>query len=303
MRIVTFGILAGLSLCGLSGAHAADLDFAALRGSTIDAPAPAGNWEGVYFGAHGGWSSTNFGFRNVFQPIISDYFRGYRYEQDLGASTFLQPTDVRRDGTSFGAYAGINFQFDEFVAGVEADYTHLGSTGRWTGDRGTIYTIASDGYFRALALDGQTSTRIDDYATVRARFGYDVGNFLPFVTGGLAIGSAQVTDKVSGYAYEYDQNQYKANLASSDPNKPTVNHGGYASFDNDNPNGSTPALRVLPGHSKEKVVGGIAAGAGLDFALTANILLRAEYQYVMFNDFDGHKSNINTVRGGAAVKF
>ncbi len=48
---------------------------------------------------------------------------------------------------------------------------------------------------------------------------------------------------------------------------------------------------------------GVALGAGLEFALTSNIVLRGEYQYILFNDFDGHKVNVNTVRGGAAVKF
>jgi outer membrane immunogenic protein len=51
------------------------------------------------------------------------------------------------------------------------------------------------------------------------------------------------------------------------------------------------------------VIGGVALGAGLEFALTSNIMLRGEYQYVLFNDFKGHSAEINTVRGGAAVKF
>jgi outer membrane immunogenic protein len=31
--------------------------------------------------------------------------------------------------------------------------------------------------------------------------------------------------------------------------------------------------------------------------------VRGEYQYVQFQDFNGHKAELNTVRGGAAVKF
>jgi opacity protein-like surface antigen len=37
--------------------------------------------------------------------------------------------------------------------------------------------------------------------------------------------------------------------------------------------------------------------------LTSNIFVRGEYQYAFFNDFDGHKFNVNLVRGGAGVKF
>ncbi len=30
---------------------------------------------------------------------------------------------------SFGAYAGVNYQFDDAVFGIELDYTHSGITG------------------------------------------------------------------------------------------------------------------------------------------------------------------------------
>ncbi|MFE1598467.1 outer membrane protein [Methylobacterium sp. ID0610] len=299
MRIVTSGLLAALCLGGLDPALAADLDFGTLRGSSFDAPAPVGNWDGVYVGGHGGWSSASFGFGNVFQTPVANYFRRSTYESNFGASSLLYPQSARRDGTSFGAYLGINFQFDEIVAGAELDYTHLGVQGT------TIDAIGrqnlTNGYWQALDLIGEAKTKIEDYATLRARFGYDVGNVMPYVTAGLAIGRARITDTVAVEANGYDQATYNSNKASG-ANAPVM-HDGYASFNQADVTQSVPAGPTVITKSREKIVGGIAAGAGLEFALTSSILLRAEYQYVQFNDFDGHKANINTVRGGAALKF
>ncbi|ACA17474.1 porin [Methylobacterium sp. 4-46] len=300
MRIVTSTLLAGLCVCGLTPARAADLDFATLRGTSYDAPAPAGNWDGFYFGGHGGWTSTSFGFGSVFQAPVANYLRQTKFESDLNASTLLHPGSMRRDSTTFGAYVGINFQLDEFVAGAELDYTHLSARG-WTSDEIGRAIVGSDGWWRAVYLTGNASTRIDDYATLRARFGYDAGNFMPFVTGGFAIGRAQISETIGVQPIEYDQATYKSNQSAARP--AYVNYSGYSNFDQTNPGASTPSAPHLLVRSREKIVGGIAAGAGMEFAMTANILLRAEYQFVQFNDFDGHKANINTVRGGAALKF
>ncbi|ACL59419.1 outer membrane protein [Methylobacterium nodulans] len=284
---------------GVTPARAADLDFGTLRGGSYDTPAPVGNWDGFYVGGHGGWTSTSFGFGNVFQAPVANYFRLTTYEANLSASTLLRAQDARRDGTSFGAYAGVNFQFDEFVAGAELDYTHLGVTGSTTD--AIARQKVTDGYWQALSLVGEAKTRLDDYATIRARFGYDAGNFMPYVTGGFAIGRAQITDTVTIQARGYDQATYNSNQATGAT--AYVNRDGYRSFDPTNVSRSVVADPDVVQRTREKIVGGIAAGAGMEFALTANILLRAEYQFVQFNDFDGHKANINTVRGGASVKF
>ncbi|GJD49498.1 hypothetical protein OPKNFCMD_2229 [Methylobacterium crusticola] len=305
MRIAIYGLLGCLGLLEATAASAADFDFGSLRGGSYEpvaAPSLA-TWEGIYVGGHGGWSSTNFGFGSVFQPLVADHLRGRALESILGASSLLSAVDSRRDGATFGAFAGINYQFDEVVAGVEFDYTHAGITGR-SADRTGRYIVGSDGYLYGANLSGEAATRLDDYATIRARFGYTVGGFLPYVTGGFAVGRAQISETVAVRAYEYDQATYRSNQALADPSQRVyVNNSGYANFIQGNPGGSTLAAPDILHRSKEKIVGGIAAGAGLEYAITPGLILRAEYQYVLFNDFDGHKLNVNTVRGGAAVKF
>ncbi|MET7247512.1 outer membrane beta-barrel protein [Methylobacterium sp. EM32] len=310
MRFASFGFLVGsvlvsLSVAATTTARAADLDFGALRGSEFEpAAAPVVDvWDGIYVGGHGGWSSASFGFGNVFQSTVAQVLRATAIESTLSASTLLHARDVRRDGTTFGAYAGVNYQFDETVIGVEVDYTHSGLRGR-SSDAIHRYNTDASGYLRGAKLSGDASTEIDDYATIRARVGYTVAGFMPFVTGGFAIGRAQIAETVAVRGYEYDEATYRKNQAITDGSKPAyVNRSGYTTFSPDNPGSSVLAPPNIFTPSKEKIVGGIAAGAGLEYAITPNLLLRAEYQYILFNDFDGHKLNINTVRGGAAVKF
>ncbi|SFV13221.1 outer membrane insertion C-terminal signal [Methylobacterium sp. 174MFSha1.1] len=310
MRFASFGFLVGSVLVSLSVAatttvRAADLDFGALRGGEFEpAAAPVVDvWDGIYVGGHGGWSSASFGFGNVFQSTVAQALRATAIESTLSASTLLHARDVRRDGTTFGAYAGVNYQFDETVVGVEVDYTHSGLRGR-SSDAIGREIVDSKGYLRGADLSGDATTQIKDYATIRARVGYTVAGFMPFVTGGFAIGRAQIAETVAVRGYEYDQSAYRSNQALTPPAKSVyVGNSGYANFRQDDPGGSVLAPPDIFTPSKEKIVGGIAAGAGLEYAITPNLLLRAEYQYILFNDFDGHKLNVNTVRGGAAVKF
>ncbi|MCJ2083121.1 outer membrane protein [Methylobacterium sp. J-090] len=302
MRTLTLALLTTLTLGAVTGAHAADLDYGVLRGPDYEPEAPLIDWNGIYFGGHGGYTSAAMGFANSFQPLVANALRATTAETVLGASTLLSPQAVRVGGASYGAFAGFNYQFDETVVGVEVDYTRFERGGTTTDAIGRFKTTG-DGFLETVSLSGLASTRIEDYGTIRARGGWAFGNLLPFVTGGLAIGRAQVVDRVSINDYGYDQATYKANVALTTGQPAYVNNFGYASFNQTNPANSRVAAPTIVGRTTTKVVGGVTLGAGIEYALTQNILLRGEYQYVLFNDFDGHKVNLNTVRGGAAVKF
>ena len=301
MRILTIGLLTATALVCASAVHAADLDYDVLRGAEYEPPAPLVDWGGVYVGGHGGYSSSALGFRNVFQPIVANALRATVIEEEMGVSSLLVTRDVRVSGASYGAYAGYNWQFENTVVGVEFDYTRFDVNGVSSDAIGRSQTT-SDGFLNNVNLSGVTSTKLEDYGTIRARAGYALGSFLPFVTAGVAIGRAEITDRVGIQAYGYDQAAYKANQQS--PTTPTyINYYGYSYFDQSNPAAGVPAVADRYERSKTKVVAGVALGGGLEYAITSNFLLRGEYQYVLFNDFDGHKVNVNTVRGGAAYKF
>ncbi|KQO72550.1 MULTISPECIES: outer membrane protein [unclassified Methylobacterium] len=312
MRTLTLALLTTLALGAGSTAGAADLDYGVLRGPDYEPAAPIIDWNGVYVGGHGGYTSAALQQKNVFQDILALQFRARDIESQFSASNLLAIPSTRIEGTSYGAFAGFNYQFDEAVVGIEADYTRFNRTGVASNGIGRIM-MTSGGIAETVNLFGESTTKIEDYGTIRARGGWSFGSFLPFVTGGVAIGRAIVTDQVLVQNYGYDARTYAANQALTAGAPAYVSRHDYLSFNpaypgvQSSPNGALQTVPAAPvAISKgptEKIVGGIALGAGMEYALTQNILLRAEYQYVLFNDFDGHKVNLNTVRGGAAVKF
>ncbi|WP_232628984.1 outer membrane protein [Methylobacterium sp. Leaf118] len=288
MRFATLGLLTVLVSAPL-GATAADLDYGYLRGSDDGyAAAPVIDWSGVYVGGHGGYSSASQGFGKVFQPIVANALRYSISEEHLNASSLLATRSTHTGGESYGAYVGYNVQFDEVVVGLEGDYTYFGRTG-FSSDTIRRFSDQAGEFYAAVGLNGVASTKIQDYGTIRGRAGYAFGSFLPYVTGGVAVGRATIRDSVDIQSFGFNKTN------------PTVNYG-YAYFNPGDPMNGIPGTTTYGG-TKKVTVGGVALGAGLEYAITPNILLRGEYQYVLFNDFKGHSAELNTVRGGAAFKF
>ncbi|MCG5247270.1 outer membrane protein [Methylorubrum extorquens] len=299
MRIATLALLTTVLV---SPALAADLDYGVLRGYDDDYPAPAPiiDWSGFYVGGHGGYSSAALGFGNAFQPIVATALRYSVVEAEMNASQLLAARSTHSGGASYGVFAGVNYQFEDVVVGFEADYTYFGQSGT-TSDQIARYMITKDNYLRTVDLSGQASTKIQDYGTIRGRLGYAFGNLLPFVTGGVAVGRATVHNTVTIQSYGYNNTTYATNQTGT--TKSYIDNEGYSVFYQNNPPGSIPAPGTVHGTTKKVTVTGIAVGGGLEYAITPNFLLRGEYQYVLFNDFQGHKAELNTVRGGAAIKF
>lgn len=299
MRIATLGLLA--ALVSASGAAAADLDYGYLRGADDDyAPAPDIDWSGFYVGGHGGYSSAPLGFGSSSRSIVANALRATYQETELKASSLLSVESANVAGPSYGALAGYNAQFENVVFGLEADYTFFGRENSGF-DQIARSMVTSNGYETGVALRSLANTKIEDYGSIRGRLGYAFGSFLPYVTGGLAVGRATVSDRVAIQSFGYDKATYTSNLTAAKP--AYVDRYGYSSFDQTDPGAAILEPAMIYGSTKKVIIGGVALGAGLEFALTSNILLRGEYQYVLFNDFKGHSAEINTVRGGAAVKF
>ncbi|MFD0936727.1 outer membrane protein [Methylobacterium trifolii] len=308
MRSLSLAVLAATTLAALSSAKAADLDSDFLRGPDYD-PAPAYaaiDWSGVYVGGHAGYTSAALAQRNVLRSRLQDYFRYRDVESQFTASNLIALPGSRATGASFGGFAGFNVQYDDVVLGIEADYTRFGRSAISSASIGRIYSL-SNGISETVDIAGQSRTEIEDYGTIRARAGYAMGSFLPFITGGLAIGRVTANDTAAVQNYGYNQQTYAANQALPASQRLEVYNHGYYSFNPNAPTGfgTIPyAPEQLPGTSiRTKTVGGAALGAGLEYAITSNILLRGEYQYVLFQSFNGHRAELNTIRGGAALKF
>lgn len=171
------------------------------------------NWTGAYVGAHAGygWGSTH----DVSNPAAPS--------KDL-------------DGIFGGLRVGYNHQFsNNVVIGVEAD--------AWLGSVSNDWRDSSQysGYF--------TEDKVTAGASLRARLGYSIDRFLPFVTGGVTIAK---TDNTLG----------------CDPALVRANAGSCL---------SNPARAFKT--SKSDTTVGYVVGGGAEYAITGNWTLSAEYLY------------------------
>jgi outer membrane immunogenic protein len=131
------------------------------------APPPAVfNWTGFYVGGH----------------IGSGVERGQLSGLPAGGFFFPVPTpplDFRADGFVGGGQLGYNWQWMNWVVGVEGDISasHLRSS--------APFSIVS-GFLSTTAVTGTGELNTDLFTTARGRLGYAAGNLLFYGSGGFA---------------------------------------------------------------------------------------------------------------------
>lgn len=154
--------------------------------SAFAAPPPATfNWTGFYVGVHGGyaWGEHHVADDN---PTVA-------YEMET-------------DGFLGGAQVGFDYQFGNFVLGVEGDIS-------W----GDMSTRANN---VGLGLDA--TFEADYIASLRARLGYSMQSLLLYATGGAAF--AQFTDAnyftggtPFGQPFDHDETGWTIGLGAEFP--------------------------------------------------------------------------------------
>lgn len=234
MKKTALGLFIAIGLTG--AAQAADLTTPY---EPVPAPAPTFSWTGVYIGAHGGYSWADF----TSEP--TDAYGG-----------------MKPDGWFGGGQAGYNYQFsNNIVLGIEAD----ASFGSQNDDASALFDFDE----ASFGLDYQA--RIDSFGTVRARAGYAIDHFLPYVTGGFAWANTKL--------------DFHQNVTS-----------GNASVD----------LQA----SDKQTFTGWTIGAGLEYAVTNNVTAKVEYLYADLGskDFDlgtpvPGDITLQTVKFGLNYKF
>ena len=160
-RVVLAGAIALAAMSMVGTASAADL----ARPMATKAPPPfippAYNWTGFYAGINGGggWGSSQWSNG----PATSGAY-------DLS-------------GGMVGGTLGYNWQYNQFVFGLEGDVD-------WTNIRGS-----GDG---PGCPSASCQTRNDWLGTARGRIGYAFDRFLPYVTGGLAVGDIKASASPGG---------------------------------------------------------------------------------------------------------
>ena len=84
-------------------------------------------------------------------------------------------------GGLFGGQVGYNWQFGQFVYGLEADVD-------WTDIHGNSLVNGAAGCAANVC-----STKNNFLSTARGRVGYAVDRWMPYLTGGLAVGNIDTT--------------------------------------------------------------------------------------------------------------
>jgi opacity protein-like surface antigen len=135
-----------------------------------------------------------------------------------------------------------------------------------------------------VTIDAQTTLKLVDYATARARGGYAIGQFLPYMVVGAALGrfNYSTTVSVSDFLTQLP-------LVPSPPGGPL----GFALL--------TPSTSTAG--KDNAFIGGVVAGAGVDWAVTPGLFLRAEWEFIAFASVNGARNNINTASVGLGLRF
>jgi outer membrane immunogenic protein len=157
MRRLLFATVGLLALAGLTGSvSAADMGRPIYKAPAPVYYPPVYNWTGLYMGVNGGygWGTTNW--------------------SALGSSF-----DV--SGGLFGGQVGYNWQFGQFVYGVEGDVD-------WTDIKGNSFVNGAAGCAANVC-----TTKNNFISTARGRVGYAIDRWMPYLTGGLAVGNIETT--------------------------------------------------------------------------------------------------------------
>jgi len=145
-------------------------------------PTPSYNWTGFYAGIAGGYG---WGHSNQSDPGIPCNFFGTCPTPPTPPPTNPGDGSYGVQGGILGGTLGYNWQQGPWVFGVEGDYS-------WANISGSSNTCGA-----TSPLPHACGTKLDSLGTFRGRIGYAMGatgNWLPYVTGGLAVGDVQAWD-------------------------------------------------------------------------------------------------------------
>ncbi len=279
-------ICAAVMLALAPSASAADLDLDTLRGAESVGPATFPRWGGFYFGGHLGYSDADTDFSNATQPLLSFSLRQLTLESVDTPSSWQVLGHGSTHASGFGGFVGYNTQWQDLILGLEANYTHSPFTAVASDSPiGRIVPAGTNLY--SVNVSGTGSMQITDYGALRARAGWVFSNFMPYGFAGFALGWGNYAITSQVFGQENAQNAPSPVI----PCNPaiTLTCVDY-SFSN-----STAKNGVL--------LYGFSVGGGVDVALTSNIFLRAEYEYIQFAPVASSTTSISSARIGAGLKF
>ena len=188
------------------------------------------DWSGPYVGLFGGYKFSSVDPNLALEGDWEESFlRDFRQRVESAGSR-----DLDNDGGELGGLVGYNWQSGCLVFGFEAAGGYL-----WARDSKNSGTIFSDTEFPNAQV--RTSFKTHYLFTLAPRFGYAFGKWLPYVTGGLAVGDLDFSQQVI----------------------------------------LTDVRRIAgEGGSDRTTNAGWMVGGGLQYALCGNWSIRAQYQFI-----------------------
>lgn len=276
-------LLAG-ALCATFASQAAAQDT--LRGSYVTSPQYY-QWDGFYGGAQLGYSNVDAKFGSATQPLTDYILRNSVILDNVSGWTTLPNGST--NGNSYGGFIGYNWQWDDIVIGVEANYSRMSLSKSASDSLGRSF-IDNDGalpgynYNYSVSVAGSSTVKLTDLATFRARAGWAVGSLLPYGFIGFAVGRADVTTNASVSG--------SLDAVCDGSVTPCTNFGG-------------PLSLTGPQSTSRKGIftyGG-SVGLGFDWALSQNLFVRGEWELVQLQEIEGINLRINTARAAVGVKF
>jgi outer membrane immunogenic protein len=291
-RFVLAAAMAGMTF----GAQAADLpDLPVLRGGFTPVAAPR-NWDGWYAGGQLSYSAMEADFSKSIVGLTNFIFRDTVLQQPTSLFGLLPKTTTQ--GTGFGAFVGRNWQWDDLVFGVEANYNLFNTLSTSTNGFNSLQITDPAGQVNppgvhstyTVTLTGRAAVQLKDAIALRARTGWATGNFLPYVFGGAVIGRMDVSRSVTSFVTRRDD------VTTTDIFGVTTTTIGPTLF--------VPAQsQTLSEQKINQYVAGWSGGLGLEYCIWGGLFMRGEWEYVKFLSVKDTIVQANNLRFGLGYKF
>jgi len=215
----------------------------------VPPPPSCPTWTGFYIGGFAGYK---------FSVVDTDLNLDGAWEDipEIAGTLESNSPDLDNSGAELGGLIGFNYQWHNWVFGAEAAGGYL-----WARDSEVDNISISD--FDDYSLSSSFKTHY--LVTVAPRIGYAFCRWLPYVTGGLAFG-------------DLDYSQRLVNLTLRELNESFRDRG-----------------------SESDTNIGWMVGGGLEYAMTSHWHVRGQYQFIDLGDIDFHTAGTGV--GGPASDF
>jgi outer membrane immunogenic protein len=245
------------------------------------------DWAGIYGGAFVGGSNTQTKQIKNGLSLVNEALPYNAVGDQLAVLIRFKDKTVSKQ--SGGVFLGYNVLWDDIVLGVEADYSRANFGIKSTYQEGRLFNHPTNAArFYSGNAESQSNVKLMDWMTMRGRVGWAAGNFMPFITAGVAVGNLKSTYSTVLSLTEYE-NVTLSGCTISPCTVPAYVSGG----------------RNREGKLKNNGAAyGAAFGAGVDFAFAKNFFVRAEWQYIQFASAKNQPDlSVNTLRLAGAMKF